>query len=297
MPAEKPSSTDQEPRTEGTPEVSGSAAIRLLREYPPCAALSEAHHSGSRSTADWLSVVIPVLNESATIESTLAAVAAAVGPRETIVVDGGSTDDTAARAAAAGAHVITAPRGRGSQQHAGALVASGNVLWFLHADTLPPPAAAEPIRQALADPKTIAGNFDIRFDGDFAAARFLTRLYRYLSWIGLRYGDSGYFVRAADYAAVGGFGPYPIFEDLDLMRRLKRRGRFVRVAATVVTSSRRFQGRPFVGVFARWAFLQGLYWLGVSPVRLGRLYHHVRVPGRGWFRRAATVAGADHGQA
>ena len=242
--------------------------------------------------APWLSIVVPVLNEASTINETLSVLLTAVGPGEVIVVDGGSTDETVALARRPGVRVLTAPRGRGSQLHAGGAAATGDVVWFLHADTLPPPGAAAHIAAALADPRTVAGNFRIRFAGDFAAARFLTRLYRYLGWIGLRYGDSGYFARRADYVAVGGFRPFPIFEDLDLMRRLRMRGRFVRARATVVTSSRRFEGRPFVGVFARWAILQGLYWLGVSPVRLGRLYHHVRAPGRGWFRRAAAVRGA-----
>ena len=240
-----------------------------------------------------LSIVIPVLNESATIDATLRAVAANVGPAEVIVVDAGSTDDTVAIAARPGTAVIQSARGRGAQLHAGATAATGDVLWFLHADTLPPAGATAAIAAALADPRTVAGHFRIRFAGGFAAARFLTWLYRYLGWIGLRYGDSGYFVRRADYDAVGGFRPYPIFEDLDLMRRLNRRGRFVRVPATVITSSRRFEGRAFAGVFARWAFMQVLYWCGASPVWLGRFYHHVRLPGRGWLRRAKGATDAN----
>jgi hypothetical protein len=113
--------------------------------------------------------------------------------------------------------------------------------------------------------------------------------------LGLRYGDSGYFVRRTEYIAVGGFRPYPIFEDLDLMRRLRRRGRFVRINTIVTTSSRRFEGRWFALVFARWTLLQVLYWLGVSPNWIGRFYEHVRVPGRRGRRRigagAASAAG------
>lgn len=233
-----------------------------------------------------LSVVIPVLNEAETIAATLDAVSDRVGPMEIIVVDAGSADDTVARATRPGVRVIAGPRGRGSQMHAGATVAAGDALWFLHADTLPPPQATRFIAAALADANAVGGNFEIRFVGDFASARFLTGVYRYLAWLGLRYGDSAYFVRRSAYDAAGGFRPYPIFEDLDLLRRLRKRGRFVRVPATVETSARRFASRCFALVFARWTLMQILYWLGASPAWLGRFYHHVRVPGLGWRRRA-----------
>lgn len=225
-----------------------------------------------------LSIIVPALNEAATIKNTLRSLALMPRGAEVIVVDGGSADGTVEHVQRAGVRLITAPVGRGSQMHAGALAASGEVLWFLHADTLPPPEAFEQIVQALRDPATVGGSFSVRFDGDFAAARFLTWLYRYLSWIGLRYGDSAYFIRRSAYVTAGGFRPFPIFEDLDLMRRLRRHGRFVRLPAVVRTSSRRFENRWFALVFLRWAALQVLYWLGVSPMRLGRWYQHVRTP-------------------
>lgn len=223
-----------------------------------------------------VSVVIPTLNEAGNIDATLNALRVTPGILEVIVVDGGSRDDTIARAARHGIRVLSHPAGRGAQMHAGALVAAGDVIWFLHADTLPPLRACTAITAALADPTTVAGNFEICFAGQFAAARFLTRLYRHLAVLGLRYGDSGYFVRRAEYVAVGGFNPYPIFEDLDLMCRLRKRGRFVRVPATVTTSSRRFEGRFFALVFTWWSVLQVLYWIGVPPSWLGRLYRHIR---------------------
>jgi len=234
-----------------------------------------------------VTVVIPTLNEAQSLGATLDAVSRMRPNLDVVVVDGGSEDDTCAVAEAYGVRVTTAPRGRGSQLHAGTSSAIGDVLWFLHADTLPPEGAIAHIAEALAEPGVVGGNFQIHFAGDFFSARFLTWLYRYLAWIGLRYGDSGYFVRRHDYEAVGGFRPYPIFEDLDLLRRLRKRGRFVRVPAVVTTSSRRFEGRWFALVFARWAVLQIFYWLGVSPVRLGRWYRHIRVPGQ---RRSADRA-------
>jgi rSAM/selenodomain-associated transferase 2 len=227
-----------------------------------------------------LSIIIPALNEAAGVGAAVSAARALPGPPEVIVVDGGSSDSTIAEARRHGAQIIAASCGRGSQMHAGALAATGQVLWFLHADTVPPADAVRYIAAALADDRVAAGNFEIRFDGGFTAARCLTWIYHHLARLGLRYGDSAYFVRRSDYLAVGGFRPFPIFEDLDLMRRLRRRGRFVRVPGVVTTSSRRFAGRSFILTFAHWTLLQLLYWLDASPPFLGTLYSHIREPGR-----------------
>jgi rSAM/selenodomain-associated transferase 2 len=223
-----------------------------------------------------LSIIIPALDEARDIGATLDAAARVKGDVEVIVVDGGSADETVEVARRRGARVVSAPRGRGAQMHAGALEARGELLWFLHADTLAPADAAECIARALRDPRAVGGNFRIRFDGSGGAARFLTWLYPRLRRLGLAYGDSGIFVRRAAYERAGGFKPFPVFEDLDLLRALWRQGRFVQAEACVVTSSRRFEGRSFALTFARWSLLQGLYWLGVSPHTLARLYTNVR---------------------
>ena len=228
-----------------------------------------------------LSIIIPALNEARDIGATLEAAARVRGLTEVIVVDGGSADATAGVARACGARVVAAARGRGAQMHAGALAARGDVLWFLHADTLAPADAAGRIARALEDARAVGGNFRIRFDGAGGAARFLTWLYPRLRLLGLAYGDSGFFVRRAAYERAGGFKPFPIFEDLDLLRALRRQGRFVQADSCVVTSSRRFEGRSFALTFARWSLLQTLYWLGVSPHALARLYANVRGGGKG----------------
>ena len=142
---------------------------------------------------------------------------------------------------------------------------------------MPSPDAAERIFEALEhDAEAVGGNFSIRFDGHRRAARFLTWLYPQLRRLGLCYGDSAIFVRASTYKQVGGFQPFPIFEDLDLVRRLRKRGRLVHLRATVLTSSRRFEGRSFTLTFTRWAILQALYWAGVHPRILSRLYAPIR---------------------
>lgn len=226
-----------------------------------------------------VSVVIPTLNEARGIEKMLCAVEAMHGAAEVIVVDGGSTDETIAIAAQHPLRVIAAERGRGAQMHAGACAARGDAIWFLHADTMPPGDGVLKIVEALADPAVVGGNFAVHWDGDSSAARRLSWLYPHLRKIGLCYGDSGLFVRRADYFSAGGFQPFPIFEDLDLVNRLKRRGRFVSLQCQLITSSRRFEGRSFSLTFARWSMLQVLYWMGVSPQRLGRFYAPIRKAG------------------
>ena len=224
-----------------------------------------------------VSIIIPTLDEATALDATLDALARLDATAELLVVDGGSLDETCAIARACGARVIECARGRGAQMHAGALVARGDVLWFLHADTAPPAAALTEIAAALArERQAVGGNFAVRFDGTDGAARFLTWLYPRLRRLGLCYGDSAFFVRRDVYEHVGGFRAFPIFEDLDLLRRLKRRGRFLHLDAEVTTSARRFAGRSFARTFARWSLLQLLYWLGVHPRTLARLYAPIR---------------------
>ncbi|MCA1616332.1 MAG: TIGR04283 family arsenosugar biosynthesis glycosyltransferase [Acidobacteria bacterium] len=225
-----------------------------------------------------VSAVIPTLDEARSITETLDAVARVGGLCEIVVVDGGSADGTReiARAHACGARVIESERGRGAQMHAGASVARGRVLWFLHADTRPPADGVRAITDALADAAAVGGNFGVSFDGDSRPARFMTWLYPKLRALGLAYGDSAFFVRREAYERAGGFRPFPVFEDLDLAGRLRRQGRFVRARGRVVTSSRRFEGRNFLLTFARWAGLQLLYWLGVHPRTLAGFYAPVR---------------------
>ena len=244
-----------------------------------------------------LSIIIPTLDEERSIGATLDAVARSSAGAEVIVVDGGSRDATVEVARGRGAKVVSAGRCRGRQMYDGSIRARGRVLWFLHADTLPSAGCVEAMSEALEDPSVAGGNFDVLFDGGRPAARFLTWLYPQLRKLGLCYGDSGIFVRREAYELVGGFRDYPIFEDLDLVRRLRKVGRVAHLRARVTTSSRRFEGRSFALTFARWSFLQALYWLGVSPHTLARMYAHVRVPGLSKSRRSKPArAQADAGR-
>ena len=223
-----------------------------------------------------VSIIVPALNEAACIAETLAALRQLEGEKEIILVDGGSSDATRTIAAAEGATVITAGTGRGIQLHAGALHATGDVLWFVHADTVPPVHALNEILRYLEDPSVAAGNFGLLFDGSSRAARQLTAIYPLLRVMRLCYGDSGIFVRRTIYDLTGGFRPLALFEDLDLLRRLRKSGRFVHLPSRIRTSSRRFEQRNFAAMWMHWTALQILFWCGVSPNWLARWYRHVR---------------------
>jgi rSAM/selenodomain-associated transferase 2 len=222
------------------------------------------------------SIIVPTLNEQAHIVATLNALQQLSGDKEILVVDGGSTDATVSLARSQGVTVLEAPKGRGPQMHAGALEAAGGVLWFVHADTIPPPGALNEINRALEDDEVVGGNFGLLFDGSSRAARQLSAIYPVLRLLGLCYGDSGIFVRKNVYEQVGGFRALALFEDLDLLRRLRRAGRFVHSPCSLVTSSRRFEQRNFALVWLHWTGLQFLYWCGVSPNLLARWYRHAR---------------------
>jgi rSAM/selenodomain-associated transferase 2 len=224
-----------------------------------------------------VSVVIPTLNEAASIGPTLDAIARMRGPFEIIVVDAGSPDGTARIAARhPGVRLVTSRPGRGVQMHAGVTAARGEAVWFLHADTSPPEDGVEKVLEALADPEIVAGNFAVRFDGPRRAARFLTWFYPQLRRFGMIYGDSAIFVRKSAYLRAGGFRPFPMFEDLDLVRRLAKHGRLAHVRSCVTTSSRRFHQRSFTLAMARATALQILYWLGIPPRILYRFYPQIR---------------------
>jgi rSAM/selenodomain-associated transferase 2 len=249
--------------------------------------------SRTESSAPQISIIVPTLNEARALGATLDGLAALSGVREVIVVDGGSLDATVTIARARGVRLVFANRGRGPQLHAGALVARGDIFWFVHADTHPPPDATRRICETLARPSIRAGCFTVRFDNASCQARFLTWFYARLQRLGLCYGDATLFVRRSDYELSGGFRRFPLFEDVDLIARLRQRGRFVRLPTEVIVSSRRFEGRSFVLTLLWWMTLQLLYWLGVPPRRLGHLYAPIRArprrPERPPVRLSPTV--------
>lgn len=225
-----------------------------------------------------ISIVVPVLNEAEGIARMLEWLAPLRSDAELIFVDGGSDDGTRSLLEKAGEQVIVSPPGRGAQLAEGARAAGGSILWFLHADTRPPRNALRAIRQALRNPEVAGGNFHLVFEGKRWPSRFMTWFYARLKWLGVAYGDSAIFVRRAAYDASGGFLPLPLFEDVDLLTRVKKIGRLVTLQPSVRTAGRRYERRNFPRVFIEWCSLQVLYWLGVPPRTLAKIYY----PGRNY---------------
>ena len=223
-----------------------------------------------------VSIIVLALNEEGQIGSTLQALQALTGEKEILVADGGSDDRTVEIATSLGVRVVPCARGRGRQIRTAALEAKGTVLWFVHADTRPQNGALESIHDSLRNGATVGGNFALVFEGDHYSARQMTTIYPYLRRLGLSYGDAGIFMRRSVYEAIGGCRDYPLFEDLDMIRRMMRHGNFVHLPTKIFTSARRFSGPQYGRVWALWITLQLLYWAGVSPHRLARWYRLAR---------------------
>ncbi|MDQ3088120.1 MAG: TIGR04283 family arsenosugar biosynthesis glycosyltransferase [Acidobacteriota bacterium] len=228
-----------------------------------------------------ISVIIPTHNEEFTITRTLDALSRLVNVSEVVIVDGGSTDKTieivenyAHKKAFRLVKSLDANRGR--QLHEGTKYAAGDIFWFLHADTRPVQGCAKQIKQFMRYDEIVGGNFEIVFDGTGRWARFLTWLYPQLRSIGLVYGDSAMFVRREIYEKIGGFRDLPLFEDVDLYKKLLKKGEFKHINLPVTTSSRRFENSSFLWTFARWSIFQGLYWFGVPPRLLAKRYKAIR---------------------
>ncbi len=230
-----------------------------------------------------VSVIMPVLDEEAILAQCLGALQAHGPWQEIIIVDGGSRDATLAlaRAWAAGsegasAQVLAAARGRARQLNAGAALAHGDVLFFLHADTRLPPGARAQVQAAIRAGAPW-GRFDVRIDNGHVLFRVIERLMNWRSALtGLVTGDQAIFVRRDVFRMLGGYAPLPLMEDIELCRRLKWVGPPARVRARVLTSARRWRRRG-IGrtVLTMWS-LRALYALGVSPERLARSYSNVR---------------------
>jgi rSAM/selenodomain-associated transferase 2 len=221
-----------------------------------------------------LSIIIPVLDEAAMIADALAALAAyrARGV-EIIVVDGGSSDATVETARPLADHVVAAPRGRGTQMNAGAAMAQGSVLLFLHVDTRLPPDLDRLILLGLEQSKRMWGRFDVTIAGRSRLLRMVAALMNLRSRLtGIATGDQAMFMTRAAFAQAGGFPDIALMEDIVLSRRLKRIGKPACLAARATTSGRRWDRDGVARTIVTMWRLRLAFFLGADTARLARRY-------------------------
>lgn len=218
-----------------------------------------------------LSAVIPALNAAATLPATLESL---TGADEIVLADGGSGDATVSVAEGAGARLVSSPPGRGRQLIAGAAAARGDWLLFLHADTRLAPEWRRAVDSFIADPANLVRGavFTFALDDDSPAAKRLAwSVNRRTDWFGLPYGDQGLLISRAFYDSLGGYRPFPLFEDVDLVRRIGGK-RLTRLPVRAVTSAEAFRRDGYLRRSVRNLTLLARYLAGASPESLAEEY-------------------------
>jgi rSAM/selenodomain-associated transferase 2 len=222
-----------------------------------------------------ISVIIPTLDEEACLGRCIESVRSEGPPVEIIVADGGSRDRTSEVAGRfPGVKIIRTERGRGSQMNAGASHAGGDILLFLHADTVLERGWMQELSSVLGETSVIGGGFTFAIDSPLSKYRMVE------AWVAMRcrvfrlpYGDQAIFIRRDAFSKLGGYQNIPLMEDVDLVRRMKRLGRVALLGKKAVTSGRRWINKGLVRTAAINQMTMLLYRLGVSPHRLARRYY------------------------
>ena len=222
-----------------------------------------------------ISIIMPVLNEAKILEQTLSELQPELGHHELIIVDGGSTDASVPIAEKYG-KVVPSARGRAKQLNAGAAAASGDILIFLHADIWLEPGALTAVATALAS-GYIGGGFRQKIDGK-------NILYRAIEIAGnirgkylkVFYGDSGIFLKRADFEKIGGFPEIPILEEMEFSRNMRKLGKTTLVTPHIHISARRWETQGIVRTTVNNWLITFLYFLKFSPEQLAKLYRQIR---------------------
>ena len=233
------------------------------------------------------SVIIPTLNEEESIRNTIRKVYDLKPDVEIIVADGRSEDNTVRIAREEHAIVIDSRRGRGPQCNAGAVNASGNILLFLHSDTILPQDAFQILEESFQDENVQIGTFKVTFEPKHWLLDIGAYFLRFDSVI-TRFGDQCIVVRKSFFHDMGGFPDWPLFEDVHILRVARKRTRIHFFPGTVITSSRRYIENGVVTQLLRNLWYMLLYLVGVDPRELARRYEGDQVPRRVRSRNSTT---------
>ena len=221
-----------------------------------------------------VSIIVPMLNEAPGLPGVLAQLTELERQGcEILIVDGGSDDGSVSLAERAGFRVLASQKGRARQMNLGAAQATGDVLLFLHADTLLPEDALTTLRQSMQKTAAVWGRFDVLIDGAHPMLRVIATLMNHRSrWTGIATGDQAIFVTRKAFEAVGGYPDQPLMEDVELSNRLRALARPACIPTPVRTSGRRWESRG-VGrtVLLMW-LLRWAYWRGTPAEQLAQLY-------------------------
>jgi len=222
-----------------------------------------------------ISIIIPAFNEENNIESTINNVKQAKTAIEIIVVDGGSSDSTIEKAKKAGAATLISEKSRGKQLNYGASVAKGEILLFLHADTILPDDYHIEINDIINNMGHSLGAFKIRINSKLRGIKMVeffinlrTTLFK------LPFGDQAFFIKASLFKEIGGFLPIPLMEDFEFIKRAKKSTDLIISKSCVITSGRRWEKKGILRTtllnnFNMFAFSMRL----LSPERLAKIYY------------------------
>ncbi|QPJ66286.1 MAG: glycosyltransferase [Candidatus Nitrohelix vancouverensis] len=223
-----------------------------------------------------VSIIIPAYNEAGVLEQTLSRIRR-LNPHEIIVIDGGSDDATRSIAEREGAKITSSPSGRALQMNAGAQIAGGEILLFLHADSAVTPEGFQKMIAAMNNDSVLGGAFSLRIDSPKWALRLISKLATLRSrYFHLVYGDQAIFVRKSIFDQMQGFATLPICEDIEFYLRLRKQGRTILLQETALTSARRWNQEGIFYTTARNILIAGLFLMGFSPRILSQWYLSIR---------------------
>ena len=220
-----------------------------------------------------ISIIVPTLNEEAFIKPFLEHLRERAAGAEVIVADGGSTDQTTQQATPLAHRVVHSKAGRAVQMNAGARAASGEILWFLHADATVPLACLNDIDQIMSNPRIVGGFFRIRLPSSQPIYRLTDSFAHYAGiLLRMRCGDHGIFCRRSAFEKLGGFPTVPLMEDVEFFRQLRRNGRVAYSDKRIIVSPRRYESVGAARSTLTYGLIATLYICGISLPRLARIY-------------------------